>query len=172
MAAEIFRSRDCIVFMKGDSITVSISPTMANGGWAGGQGVMWVDSGDDVFMVSYSDGRYGGFLVWGSDETGDRFTAITGQQPHYRYATMFYGGCVISTSTYERYTYASRNAGPLVPLVYGANRPLYFSLRGLWTVEDELTLSGSPLAPASVSGYVAQVPKALNNNYLGIQVMM
>jgi hypothetical protein len=59
-----------------------------------------------------------------------------------------------------------------VPLVYGPNDVLYLSLRGLWTKEDELTLSGNPLAPCSDIGAVAQVPKPSNKHYLGIQTMM
>jgi hypothetical protein len=59
-----------------------------------------------------------------------------------------------------------------VPLVYGASDLLFFSLRGLWTIEDELTLSGSPLAPAASSGVVAQVPKNVNEFFLGIQITL
>lgn len=170
---EIIRSRDCVVFFKGDTQTVVVSQAMVSGGWPGGQGVQWVDSASDERVVTYSGGLYGGFLVWGSDEDGDRFTAITRQQPHYRYATMFSGGCLISTSSYERYTYASRiGGGPLVPLVYQVQDILYLSLRGLWTKEDELSLSGSPLAPAFFTGFVAQIPKPSNRNYLGIQTSM
>lgn len=170
--AEIFRSRDCIVFFKGDSTTVTISNAMAVGGWPGGQGVQWQGVLGDDRVVTYSQGFFGGFLIWGSDETGDDFTAITRQQLSYRYATMCFGNCLISTSTYEKYTYASRLAGPLVPLVYQPNDTLRFSLRGLFTKEDELTLSGSPLAPSPSVGCVAQVPKTANKTFLGIQVSM
>ncbi len=111
--------------------------------------------------------------MWGSDERGDDYTAITRQQLVYQYATMFSGGCLISTSSYERYTYASRiGPGPLVSLVYGSNDVLYLSLRGLWTKEDELTLSGDPLAPAFFTGFVAQLPKVTNRYFLGIQTSM
>lgn len=172
--SEIIRSRDCVVFYYGDRQTVTVDEAMVTGGWPGAQGVQWVDAppGVDDRIVTYSEGLYGGFLVWGSDESGDRFTAMTRQQPYWRYATMFSGGCLISTTSYERYTYASRLAGPLVPLVYGPNDPLYFSLRGLWTKEDELTLSASPLAPAFFCGFVAQVPKTINNFFLGIQTSL
>lgn len=168
---EIFRSRDCVVFYKGDSQTVAVDQAMVDGGWPGGQGVQWVDSTSDDRVVSYSTGLYGGFLVWGSDEEGDRYTAVTRSQPHYRYATMFSGGCLIATSSYERYTYASRQAGPLVSLTYGIQDALYLSQRGLWTNEDELTLSGSP-TPAFFTGFVAQVPKGSNRLFLGIQTSM
>jgi len=170
--SEIIRSRDCVVFYYGDRQTVAVSAAMVTGGWAGGQGVQWSNSLTDERLVTYSKGLYGGFLVWGSDETGDRFTAMTRQQLVYRYATMFSGGCLISTTSYERYTYASRIAGPLVPLVYAPNDVLYLSLRGLWTKEDELTLSADPLAPAFFTGFVSQVPKTLNSFFMGIQTSM
>jgi len=172
--SEIFRSRDCICFFKGDAQTVTVDQAMVTSGWPGGQGVQWVNapSGVDDRIVTYSKGLYGGFLIWGSDEIGDKFTAITRQQPYWRYATMFSGGCLISTTSYEKYTYASRIAGPLVPLVYSPNDVLYFSLRGLWTKEDELTLSADPLAPAFFTGFVAQVPKASNVYFMGIQTSL
>ncbi len=171
--SEIFRSRDCIVFVKGDTTTVTVSSAMVSGGWAGGQGVQWSGIVGDDRVVTYSQGLFGGFLVWGSDEAGDGHTAITKQQVVYRYATLFFGNALMSTSSYERYTYASRiGGGALVPIVYQANDVLRLSLRGLWTKEDELTLSGNPLGPSPLVGYVAQIPKALNKEYLGIQVSM
>lgn len=170
---EIFRSRDCIVFFKGDSQPVAVSQAMVDGGWPGGQGVQWVDSITDERVVTYSNGLYGGFLVWGSDETGDQYTAMTRQQPQYRYATMLSGGCLIATTSYEKYTYASRTGpGPLVPIVYAVQNILYLSRRGLWTNEDEMTLAGDPLAPAFFTGFVAQVPKELNGFFLGVQTSM
>lgn len=168
--AEIFRSRDCVVFVKGDSIPVTVDAAMLAGGWTGGQGVKWVDSSVDEFKATYADGDGNGYLIWGSDEASDQFTAMTGQFSYYKYGVMFFGGNVISTSSYERYTWASRQAGPLVPLVYTPSQKLYFSLRGLWTNEDEFTASADPRAPnTNVVGYVAQIPKPLNNNFLGIQ---
>lgn len=169
---EIIRARDCVIFYKGDTQTVAVDSTMVAGGWAGGQGVRWVDSSADERVVSYSNGLYGGFLVWGSDEEGDKFTSSTRSQPHYRYATMFSGGCLMSTNSYERYTYASRLSGPLVPLVYAPQDILFLSLRGLWTKEDEPTLAGTPTAPAFFTGFVAQRPKVDNNFFLGIQTSM
>jgi hypothetical protein len=171
--SEIFRGRDCVVLFAGDRQTVAVDASMVQAGWPGGQGVQWVDVAADVRTVTYSAGLYGGFLVWGSDEIADRHTAMTRNQLVYAEATMFSGGCLMLTSSYERYTWASRTGGgPLVPLVYGANDVLYLSLRGLWTREDELTLSGSTLAPAFFTGFVAQVPKASNVNFLGIQTSM
>jgi len=134
---------------------------------------MWTANPNaDVITVTYSDGRYGGFLVWGSDEVSDRHTGLSGNQLSNGYATFFAGGSLMSTTTYERYTWASRQAGPLVPLVYQANEILYLSLRGWWTNEDEATLSGAAYAPNFFTGFVAQTPKASNNYYLGIQTGM
>jgi len=144
---DMIRGRDCIVFSKGETYAVVPNAEMLVGGWAGGQGVRWVDSALDEFTVGYSNGLYGGILIWGSDESADQYNAMTRNQLTYDFAVMLAGNCLISTSTYERYTYASRiGPGPLVPLVYAASEPLYFSLRGYWTNEDEMTLSGAPLA--------------------------
>ena len=91
----------------------------------------------------------------------------------YQTTVMIAGGSLISTSSYERYTWASRTmGGPFVPLVYAPNDVLFMSLRGLWTNEDELFLSGSLLAPAFFAGFVSQIPKVQNNFYLGIQTSM
>jgi hypothetical protein len=169
---EIFRTRDCVVFFKDDSTTVAVDDTLVQQGWPGGQGVQWVDPASDEFLVTFSQGIFGGFLMWGSDEAGDDHTAITRNQPHYRFATMLWGAALFATSTYERYTWASRQVGPLVALSYAPDQRLYLSLRGLWTSEDELTASGSPLAPAPLAGIVAQIPKALNDYYLGVQTVM
>jgi len=170
---EIIRTRDCIILVKGDSVTVTVSPDMSSVGWPGGQGVQWVDSTIDEFMVTFSDGYAAGFLIWGSDEEADRFTAMTRQQPTYRYAVMLFGGGILLTRTYEKYTYASRTSGPLVPIQYNPNDTLFFSLRGLWTNEDEWAASGDPRAPNTRQiGYVCQIPKSNNNYFLGIQYSM
>jgi hypothetical protein len=165
---DIVRGRDCVLFSKGDMHPVVVDPNMVAGGWPGGQGVQWVDS--PVGEVSYSRGLYGGFLLWGSDESADQFVSMTRVQLVYpQSAVMVAGNAVMSTSSYEKYTYASRIAGPLVPLVYAPKDPLFFSLRGLWTKEDELTLSGSPLAPAFFTGFTIQVPSPINQFFLGVQ---
>lgn len=170
---DIRRTRDCVAFFKGDSQPVAVSDAMVEGGWVGGQAVQWCHNPDDEPMVTYSQGLYGGFLLFGSNEAGDDYAATTRNQPAYHFATFGSGGWLISTIAYERYTYASRiGPGPLVPLVYTASEPLYFSLRGLWTNEDEMTLSGSPLAPAFFTGFVAQIPKPNNSFYLGIQTSL
>lgn len=174
---EIIRSRDVILFKKGDHFNVTISDEMAAKGWPGAQGVQWAPgSAGDAFVVTYSDGICAGTLFWGSDESADKFTAMTGQQAHYRFAVMLAGGCIYSTSTYEKYTYASRiGGGPLVPLVYMPSDVLYLSLRGYWTNEDEWVASGDPrgskadTTSTGISGLVIQPPSALTNQFLTIQ---
>jgi hypothetical protein len=169
--SEVFRSRDCVVLVKGDAYPVTISEDMARDGWSGGQGVQWVASAKDELLVTYSDGYYAGFLLWGSDETSDKHTSTSRNQAVYRFSTMGAGGWHIMTTSYERYTYTSRMmGGPLVPIVYTASDRLVFSLRGLFTREDEFTLSGDPRAPNSYFiAFVTQAPSAANNYYMGIQ---
>jgi len=167
---EIERTRDVIVLVSGTANPVVVDALMASQGWPGGQAVTWKDSPDDTFMVTFSDGTYGGFLLWGSNEAADQLTAMTGQQSIYRYATLCSGTWIISTSTFEKYTYTSRMAGPLVENLYVEGGRLTFSLRGYWTVEDEWTLSGDPRAPNDYFiGYVAQAPSLITKNYLTVQ---
>lgn len=169
---DLIRGRDCIVFVKGSAQTVTVSSAMLQGGWVGGQGVQWAAGATDDLLVTYSTGLFGGFMIWGSSETADQYTSMTGQPQKYGHSVMLYGENLISTIAYERYTYASRLAGPLVPLTYTASEPLYFSLRGYWTKEDEMTLSGNPLAPAVSAGFVAQLPKSNNSFWLGVQTSL
>jgi hypothetical protein len=166
------RTRDCVVLVKGDTYPVIPSDEMVVSGWKGGQGVQWSPSLKDELKISISDGFFAGFMLWGSDESSDQFTAMTRNQPFYRFATVCAGGWLIMTPTYERYTYASRiGGGALVPITYVASDRLVFSLRGYWTKEDEWTLSGDPRAPNDYFlGYVSQVPSNLTSFYMGIQV--
>ena len=166
---EIIRTRDVTVHFKGDAYTVAVAPAMLANGWPGCQGVMWDDSPKDEFRVTYSDGHYGGFFLWGSNEASDQWTAMTGQQLKYGEAVMCAGGWLLSTSTYEKYTYLSRLGGPLVPIVYEAGKRVVFSLRGLWTNEDEWTLSGLPVPNGFFLAYVIQAPRASNNFNLVLQ---
>lgn len=167
---EIPRNRDCYVLVKGDTFTATVNASMASGGWRGGQGVQYTTGALDELTVTYSDGLYCGFLLWGSDEISDKFTAMTGNQPFYRFAVIATGNWLISTTQFEKYTWASRQAGPLVPITYNPSDRLVFSLRGYWTKEDEWTLSGDPRGANSYFlGFVAQVPSALTNNYMTIQ---
>ena len=171
MPTEIFRTRDTIVFFKGDSYTVTVSDRMRRNGWTGGQAVQWIDSPVDEFLVDYSDGLYGGFLLWGSNESSDQLTAMSLQQPTYGYGVLCAGGWLISTLSFERYTYVSRTGGgPLVPIVYVPGKRLLFSLRGLWTVEDEWFLSLDPRGPNPYYvGSVVEAPSALTSFYLTLQ---
>jgi hypothetical protein len=168
---EIVRTRDVVVFFKGSTVTVDVTAATSTSGWSGGQGFQWTAPVGDQLLVTRSDGLYGGFALWGSDESSDLFTAMTRNQPSYRYVVLGAGGWLISTSSYERYTYTSRTGGgPLVPISYAPSDRLVFSLRGFWTKEDEWTLSGDPRAPnAYFIGFVVQKPSTLTNNYLTIQ---
>lgn len=169
---EQFRTRDCIILTKGDAYPVVVDTTLAIGGWKGGQAVQWVTPVKDEFIVSYSDGLYAGFMLWGSDESSDQFTANTRNQPAYRFATIGAGGWIIMTTSFEKYTYASRiGGGPLVPIVYTASNRLLFSLRGYWTKEDEWALSSDPRAPNTYFiGFVSQSPSTISNGYMTVQV--
>lgn len=167
---DLIRGRDAVVFVKGDAYTFRVAPEMLSGGWVGGQGFQWGTPIGTEPAMTYSTGLYGGFLPWGNQEMGDRYTAMTGQELKYGYAVAMIGRAMISTVAYETYTYASRLAGnPLVPIIYTAGEPLYFSRRGLWTNEDEMTLAGDSKAPAFFCGFVAQLPKANNQTRLGVQ---
>ena len=170
---EIVRSRDLVLFFKGDAYPATPGPNMMASGWKGGQGVTWVAGKNDEITVEISDGRYGAIALYGSDEVADRYTGLSGGQAAARYLTVILGGNLITTSTYERYTLASRiGPGPLVPLVYVPNQILYLSLRGYWTSEDEAALSGKPWGSNFFTGFVSQVPKASNDYYLGVQTSM
>lgn len=164
------RIRDVEVLFKGEATTVAVDQTMATAGWAGGQFVKWVDSPRDEFLVSFSDGLYGGFCLVGSDESSDQFTGMTGQQPLYGYCTLCTGGWLVALRLYEKYTWASRQLGPLVPLVYTEGSGLRISLRGWLTTEDEWTASADPRAPNNYFvATVVQAPSSDNNFYLTVQ---
>lgn len=168
---ELPRTRDCIILFRGDTYTVAVDPGLAQSGWRGGQACQWATSTRDEFLVTASDGLYAGFFLWGSDESSDQFTSMARQQPTYKYAVLGAGGWLISTSTYEQYTYASRVGGPpLVPIVYTESDRLLFSLRGYFTNEDEWTLSGDPRAPNSYYiAFVAQAPSVMTQQFMTIQ---
>ena len=171
---EQFRTRDCVVLVKGDTYPVAISAQAAASGWKGGQAVNWVSSVKDEFAVGLSDGEFGGFMLWGSDESSDQYTAMARNQPSYLFSVMGAGSWVIMTSTYERYTYASRQAaGPLVPITYNFNDSLLFSLRGYFTKEDEWTASGDPRSPNdNFVGYVVQGPQTNSEGYITLQTTL
>jgi len=169
---EIFRTRDVVVFFKAVTFTVEVPESTAAAGWVGGQGFNWTTPTDDNFIASVTDGIVGGFALWGSDESSDKYTALTRNMPTYKFVVLGTGGWVIATSTYERYTYVSRTGGgPLVPINYNASDRLRYSLRGYFTSEDEWTLSGDPRAPNNVYvGSVVQRPTPSRDNYLTVQV--
>ena len=83
---EIIRTRDTIVHFKGDTFPVRVSPSLLQSGWRGSQGVMWDSSPQDEFRVTTADGSYCGFLLFGSDEPSDQYTALTGQQIYYGFS--------------------------------------------------------------------------------------
>lgn len=167
---DLIHIRDCVILKKGDTYPVTIDETLATQGWRGGQGVQWATSSKDEFLVSPSDGLYAGFMLWGSDEVPDQYTSMTGNQPAYRSATVGAGGWMVATTTYERYTYASRTGGgPLVPITYRESDRLVFSLRGYFTSEDEWSLSGDPRG--SNGYYIAFVAKVADTSgYMTVQV--
>jgi hypothetical protein len=170
---EFPRTRDVEVLFKGDSYTVAVDQTMAASGWRGGQFLRWVDSPRDEFLVTLSDGLYGGFALWGSNEPSDQFTGLTGNQPLYGYCTLCSGGWLIATVSYEKYTWASRQVGPLVPIVYTPGVRLRISLNANFTTEDEFTLSGDPRAPNNFFvGSIIQAPSVDNNDYLTLQTSL
>lgn len=176
-ALEVFRSRDCVVWVKAETLTVTIDPGLILNGWRGGSGVTFTKITEDEILVTQSDGLGGGFLLWGSDESGDQFTGMTQNQPYYGFAVLGMGAWLMATTSFEQYTYASRHsAGPLVPITYNGSDRLFFSLRGYWTNEDEWTLSLDPRAPNdNVVGFIAQTPVLGdegqgNTPYLTIQV--
>lgn len=167
---EIPRTRDCYVLVKGDTFTATVDSRMATQGWQGGQAVKYASTNKDDLLVTFSDGLIAGFILWGSDEVSDRLTAMTGNQPFYKFAVICTGSWVIATTAFEKYTYASRQAGPLVPIVYTPSDRLVLSLRGFWTIEDEWTLSSDPRgANDYFSGFVMQSPSTATNHFMMIQ---
>ena len=170
--AEIFRTRDVTVHFKGDTYPVAVDPAMIATGWPGGQGVQWCDSPLDEFRVNYSDGIYGGFLLWGSEETSDQLTGSSGNQLVYGYAIFCAGGWIASFATYEKYTWDSRHGiGPANVLnEYVVGERLVFSNRGYFTREDEWTKIGDPRAPNHFYvAYVIQAPRPENEGRLVLQ---
>ena len=170
---EIPRTRDVIVLVKDAAIPAKVDATMLAAGWPGGQGVTWVDSPNDNFLVSFSDGTYGGFLLWGHDEPADQFISTVGGPVKYEHAVLCIGTWIISTSTFEKYTLGSRTLGPLVPNVYTVGERVRFSLRGFFTPQDEWTISADPRgANDFFVGSVIQAPGPTNNDFLMVQTLL
>jgi len=167
---ELSRTRDLVILFKGDTTTPTLSESMRQRGWIGGQGVQWEAPARDDFRVTFSDGLYAGFMLFGSDESSDKFTSMTGNQVVYAAGAIGFGGWLITTVAFEKYTYASRQAGPLVEITYNSSDRVLFSLRGLWTKEDEWTLSADSRAPNGYFiGYVIQPPSTLTGGHMTIQ---
>lgn len=175
-----YLSRQCAIFHKGDTMPIRISASLAASGWLGGQFVKWIDDGSGQPVVAMADGRYCGFMPFGSSEPSDQYTAMTNQNPLYKYVVMFFGGNYAATTTNERYTYTSRHGGgPLVPLVYNSQDFLYVSENGKLTNQDEsnplvnpggLFPDGSPiLVPFLQFGICAVPPSAATKDYLHMQ---
>lgn len=171
---EIFRTRDVVVFRQGVTSTIPADSVMRQAGWPGAQGLMWKDSTSDDFLVTFSDGERGaGFALWGSDEDSDEWTAMTGQQIGYGYVVIGSGSWIIATRIFEQYTYASRVSGPLVSISYSPGDKLLWSLRGLFTKEDEWTAAADPRAPNTYFvGHVVQPPSALTAGFITIQTTL
>lgn len=170
---QLVRTRDVIALVADQTIPVMIDAAMAAGGWVGGQGITWAPTTTDNFLATYSDGTYGGFTLWGSNESSDQLISYTGNQPRYRFAVACVGTWVIATSSFETYTLQSRLIPPLVPNVYVVGQRVRFSLRGLFTPQDEWTISGDPRAPNNFFvASIIQVPGSNNNQYLMLQTSM
>lgn len=170
---EIARTRDVVVLISDKSFPVRLTDSVAQAGWAGGQGVSWRPSTSDEFLVGFSDGSPGGFLLWGSNEASDQFISMTQNQPTYQFGLVCVGTWVITTSSFERYTLQSRLVPPLVENVYVPGTQVRFSLRGLFTSQDEWALSADPRAPNDFFvGMVIQAPNTENSNYLMVQTML
>ncbi len=176
-------NRDLVSFRKGDTVTSKLHPTLTS--WAGGQFVKWFDDGTGEPCVKKADGRFCGFLAYGSDESADQWNSFTHQNASYSYGVVTFGGNFFATRTYETQGYLARNGlGPVVDLVYTANQKLYVSENGLITNENESDLGtygahnypdGSPVVDMSheVFGIVAVPPNAENSamgtNYIVVQ---
>ena len=175
-----YNNRDCVLFHKGDTMPIKISATLATRGWVGGAFVRWGDDGTGEPGVDLANGTYCGFLPFGSNESGDQYTAITQTNVRSRTVSLYFGGNFLATTSYERYTYASRHGGgPLVPLVYSVQQFLYVSENGLLTNQDEsdpavnaggLFPDGTPITVRFLYfGICALPPSTLSNGYAYVQ---
>jgi len=174
-------SRDLVILYKGDTITAQVRDDMAAAGWAGGQFGRWVVDASGFPTLALADGRYCGFFLFGSSEAGDQYTAMTEQNPHYKYVVLGFGGNVFYTRTFEQYGYLARHGlGPMVPLSYEPQQILYVSENGKITPENESDLAtygihnfpdGTPVPDMSFTffGICAVPPMAKTNQYMCIQ---
>lgn len=170
---EIARTRDVIVLYKDLTIPVRLDNGLLQNGWPGGQGVQWAPSTSDNLVVTASDGIGCAFLLWGSDEESDQYVSYTQNQLASTHAIACTGTWIISTSSYESYTYESRQLAPLVANTFVTGEQVYFSLRGLITPQDEWDITADPRAPNPYPvGTVIQPPSSSNNFYLMLQTSL
>jgi hypothetical protein len=168
--------RDLVLLHKGASMPVKISTSLIQTGWAGGEFARWVDDGSGRLCVDRADGRFCGFFAFGSSESGDQYTALTNQNTRYGFAVLFFDNTILATRTFERYGYMARHAlGPMTPLTYAAQKPLYVSENGKFTLEDESSADypahtfpdGSPIVvPFNSVGIVILPPTSATKGYL------
>jgi hypothetical protein len=175
--------RDLCLLRKGDSVSVKLHPTLIASGWSGGSFVRWVDDGTGDMCVRLGDGRFSGYLPFGSNETGDGFTSIFSQNQRYGYATMAFGGGIFYTRIFETQTYQARN-GLSAPtaITYPSNAPLYVSENGKLTAEDESDIAVNPtglfpdgdpiVIPFSAIGVCVVPPSTRTKNYIGVQTLI
>lgn len=178
-----YMNRDLVLLYKGDSITSRISSDLTDSGWSGGQFARWVSDGSGQPCLGMSDGRFCGFMPFGSAETGDRWTSTADQNTTYGYAVLYFGGCFFYTRIYETYGYMARNSlGPMVPLTYTAQAKLYISENGKITTENESDLTvfpphndgdGNPVIDQDFEspGICSVPPSAASKQYIGVQTL-
>lgn len=165
----LYKSRDLNVYLKGKTTTVAIQPALQQAGWTGGSGLQWADG--PSLTVGQSDGvRGAGLALWGSNESSDAWTSLSGSAIAYGFVVVGSGSWIVSTKSFELYTWDSRQAGPLVPLVYTARARLRWSLRGLLTIEDEWDESGDPRGPNP--NIVGQVIQRLPTDFLTVSLSL
>lgn len=173
-------SRDMVLMVKGDSMTVVLDPSLVASGWTGGTFAKYTTTLTGFPTIAKSDGRYCGFFLFGSDEEADQLTGMELQNVVYSYAVLQFGGNVAYLRHYEKFGYAARHGGPQVALVYTPNQLLYVSENGLVTNENESDLGvfgahnfpdGTPVVDKSfiAFGLCFAPPSALTSDYIGIQ---
>lgn len=170
------RTRECIALVTDLSFPVLVDDAMARGGWLGGSVAMWTASSLDTFAVTYANGLYSAFCLWGSSESSDVFSAYTENQRTYAFAVACVGTWVISTVAYEKYTLRSRLNPPLVEHQYKVGERLKISNRGLWypaTSEDEWVVISDPRGENPyLTGSIVQAPTTKNNFHLMVQTAL
>lgn len=175
-----YLNRDCAVLHKGIMWTPKLSANLIKRGWQGGEMARFVDDGSGEPVIDIGNGIFSGFMPFGSNESGDQWTAMTGQNVRYGYAVMYFGGNIYYTQVYETQTYKSRHGlSATTYQTYTPNQPLYCSENGRITGEDEsntavnpghLFPDGTPIVlPFNSFGICMAVPGGTENgNYIGV----